>query len=404
MQLQLVDSEQDLAGLRQDWNRLAGGNPLLSWEWASAWWAEFGVGNRLAIVVCRTGGRVTAIAPWFRSHRLLRGATLSFLGSGKACTDYQRILVDPQMALADLASLSGRLLELLRSCKATSGLDLIDLEGMTAGELATGLFVRRLAEAGYSVTSHPLPNSWVVELGCDWPQLASRVHRSFRRKLKKAARQATNASVSFHRAESPDEITAAWPSFVWLHQQRMAQSGRGPGCFSDPRFERFLRAASLALAERGSAELYWCEIDGQPASVQLHLRGPETAYMYQSGFDPALAAWEPGHLLYYFVVRGLIDEGCRYLDFLRGDEPYKADWTARPVVLSRLRCVAPRASSRLRHSAIALGRKLKRVAAGRPATPPPKRLPAAVDSLPAPVDLLPSAEGMGLGSPEISVG
>ncbi len=69
---------------------------------------------------------------------------------------------------------------------------------------------------------------------------------------------------------------------------------------------------------------------------------------YQSGMDPQFGHMSPGFLANLVVIQQAITEGYGLFDFLRGDEPYKADWGARPVEMVRIRAVPPRVAPRFR--------------------------------------------------------
>jgi hypothetical protein len=58
-------------------------------------------------------------------------------------------------------------------------------------------------------------------------------------------------------------------------------------------------------------------------------------------------------------LRQAIADGCRAIDFLRGDEPYKAHWRAVPRPSVELRIAAPHAGARLRHTAWIAGQSIK---------------------------------------------
>ena len=60
-------------------------------------------------------------------------------------------------------------------------------------------------------------------------------------------------------------------------------------------------------------------------------------YVYQAGIDPQRLADEPGHLITAATVKRAIEQGGRAVDFLRGDEPYKAHFRAlaRPLLALR---------------------------------------------------------------------
>ena len=98
------------------------------------------------------------------------------------------------------------------------------------------------------------------------------------------------------------------------------------------------------------------------------------AGVYQAGMDPERSELDPGHLINYFMIERAIEQKVEWLDFLRGDEPYKEGWGAERRVLCRSRCFAPHLSARLRQTALAAGRGLKAWSANwlsQPAAAPP---------------------------------
>jgi CelD/BcsL family acetyltransferase involved in cellulose biosynthesis len=92
----------------------------------------------------------------------------------------------------------------------------------------------------------------------------------------------------------------------------------------------------------------WLELDGTPAAAEYHLAGAATTYAYQGGVDPDRLDEEPGRLSTILCLRAAIDKGHRQLDFLRGDEPYKAHWRATPRRTFDCRVVPNRRLARLR--------------------------------------------------------
>jgi CelD/BcsL family acetyltransferase involved in cellulose biosynthesis len=51
-------------------------------------------------------------------------------------------------------------------------------------------------------------------------------------------------------------------------------------------------------------------------------------YTYQSGIDPDRLEVSPGRLAHMLTIRRAVEDGYQRIDFLRGDEPYKAHWRA----------------------------------------------------------------------------
>ena len=240
--------------------------------------------------------------------------------------------------------------------------DLWDLDGVLPESPATLSLIESLRRRGFMIHAESVESSWIVDLPRDWETFVAGAKRAIRRKINKAQRRAASTDVQYFTATTPAEVAAFWPEFVRLHEARFSIKVSDGGCFADPQFAAFLPVAVQRLSERGAIRLHWCEVGGRAISTQLYLLGGRTASMYQSGFDPKFASLEPGHLLYSRVFRDLIEAGYTRLDFLRGNESYKADWNAVSVPLSRLYCVPPRRTSQLRHQTYQFARSLKRAA------------------------------------------
>lgn len=362
MQLEIITTDAGFAALRDDWNRLAGDDPLNGFEWNHAWWHEFRRAGRLAIGVVRNSVEIEAIVPLFSVRRSLQGHVLQFLGSGKACTDYRRILLGPTADRNRIALIVEALLDASAWRQAGFGLiDLWELEGIDVEEPSMQVLVAALHNQGFSIAHDALESTWSTALPDSWDAFVASTHRTIRRKIHKARRRAEDPEIGFRIATDPTAIAEAWHQFVRLHQSRFQDKVVGGGCFTDPTFERFLRRAVDSLAAQGRVRLMWCSYRGAPISIQLYLLGEHTAYMYQSGFDPDYSQLEPGHLLYSFTVAHLIEAGFTKLDFLRGDESYKADWNGLAHPLARIRCISPRITSRLRNKLFLAGRAAKRL-------------------------------------------
>jgi CelD/BcsL family acetyltransferase involved in cellulose biosynthesis len=59
---------------------------------------------------------------------------------------------------------------------------------------------------------------------------------------------------------------------------------------------------------------------------------------------------DPGQLITMATIQKAIEAGQQGLDFLRGDEPYKAHWRAVPRQTHDYRIVSRRTAAKLRHN------------------------------------------------------
>jgi CelD/BcsL family acetyltransferase involved in cellulose biosynthesis len=90
------------------------------------------------------------------------------------------------------------------------------------------------------------------------------------------------------------------------------------------------------------------ELNGTPAAAEYHFTDRKATYAYQGGVDPDRLNDEPGRLSTILCLKAAIDEGHTKLDFLRGDEPYKAHWRATPHETFDYRVIPNRRLARLR--------------------------------------------------------
>ncbi len=371
MKTEIITSVAEFVTIRDEWNRLSGAEPLLRHEWFYSWWKHFGRHHRLAIVLVRDENAIRAIAPWYLAHDPLLGRVVRFLGSGKACTDYQRILADPACA-SEAVPLLAEYVCCSHPSAPFVNVDRIELEGVRSAEPTIELLVEHLQRHGYFVQRDPLESSWATDPHTDFDAYQTTLPKRMRRKLSRMTRRiAQTPHLRFLHTAGSEEFNRKWPVLVELHQKRFSESKGLDGCFACADFTAFLQDAGRQLAATDRATIHWAELDGRPIVVQLHLRGPQVAYMYQSGFDPAYAALEPGFLLYaHFLREHFTSDSPQSLDFLRGNEKYKSMWNAREIPLWRIHCIAPRWTSRLRQQAYMAGRMLKRLAQARPTVPP----------------------------------
>jgi CelD/BcsL family acetyltransferase involved in cellulose biosynthesis len=85
------------------------------------------------------------------------------------------------------------------------------------------------------------------------------------------------------------------------------------------------------------------------------------AFAYQAGVNPDMVDDEPGRAITVALIRQAIADGLTAIDFLRGDEPYKAHFRAEPRRSLVIRVVAPRAAARWRNRAWQTGDGIKRL-------------------------------------------
>jgi CelD/BcsL family acetyltransferase involved in cellulose biosynthesis len=303
--------------------RSGSGSPFLTWAWhrarADAVPTEE-VDSCQAVVLRGATGDLEALFP-FRVHRdpywgvPVTGVDWAFGDLG--CPDHLELLASPA---ADLDALVGALENLawvvIRLGNLAEGA--VNVERFCAACERRGWTVRRklLRRCPYL----DLPGSWGAYLS----SLSSHGRHAIRRKERKLHQEHDVALTDY----GPARLDEGLHHLQRLHALRWGHEG----AFRDPAMQRLHRRFAALLADGGQLCLVTLDLDGVPAAAWYGFSVGDTIYHYQSGRDPRWERDRVGTVLMGLMIRRAIERGYRRLDFLRGEEAYKAEWTrtARP--------------------------------------------------------------------------
>jgi hypothetical protein len=117
--------------------------------------------------------------------------------------------------------------------------------------------------------------------------------------------------------ETHRHVDWAFEEFIRLHRLSAGEKGD----FMDPRHERMFRL----LAATAGWRLDMLRIPGtdRAAACLFSYSDDEGIYLYNSAYDPGLAAASPGIAIIGTMIETAIGEGLPRFDFLKGDEEYK---------------------------------------------------------------------------------
>ncbi|MCA9262359.1 MAG: GNAT family N-acetyltransferase [Planctomycetales bacterium] len=327
--------------------------PFRAWEWLAIWWKHYAAlpnNDLYVLAVYDDTQRIVGIVPWYRELRPSEGRILSFLGSGKACTDYATVLCQPENQARVAEALAEWLVRANdeKTDATPDQWDLIELEGVAAADAAVTGMCAALESRGLTVHRRTGVPCFRIDIRNGLEGYLQELSKGGRRRLRKALRDLDDPQFQVTHYTTAAAIAEHWPTFKWLHQQRRHELGES-GCFEYPPMGEFLRDASCQLAATGQAELVvnWCE--DKPIAAELIMFDSGSLYIYQSGLDPAYAEISPGRMGMAHCLREAIKRDVQYYDLLRGAEPYKLRWRAKPVETTDYRIVSRRAGAQLRH-------------------------------------------------------
>ena len=367
MQVYCLTTLDELKPYADVWDRLAVGSPFRGWTWLSSWWHNYGPQNGddsrthlAAICVFDDADTLIGVAPLYLDCSAVWGRVLRPLGDGEVCSDYLSVLCHPTDEDSITEALADYLVANAMSDNAEAlHWDLLDLDGIDAEDHAVSALVGRLAALHCDFHEQAGPNCWRLPLPTDWECYVTSLSRNLRRDVRQLERNYWDSGrVALHTVERLDELQPAMDILIDLHSRRRASLGE-KSCFASKRFHAFFREVMPKLLRQGRLQFQWLELDGRAAAAECVLLDGGISYMYQGGIDPAAAEHQPGKLIQLRMMRQMIKGGVLAFDFLRGDEPYKARFGARPRPSVRLQLVPPRPLARIRHHVWLAGRNVK---------------------------------------------
>lgn len=322
-----VATEETFEQLWKDWEALLSHCPgqrvFQTPTWHHLWWQEMADGAELHLTSLREDGKLVGLAPL-----MCKGDSLSFLGDTDLW-DYHDFIVAPGKEQDFFPYL----------------FDVLDRQPWREFTLTsvpeTSSFLAHLNQLcnarGYTVEQTPedvapglaLPASWDEYLS----SLSKKDRHELRRKLRRLESQADfkwyDCSASAHE---PEAFNRDLTDFFTL----MGQSRAEKAAFLTPDREAFFRRMAARLAEAGCLRLFFMEVEGKRVAGAWCFDYGDTRFLYNSGYNPAYAPLSVGLLLNALSLRQAIEEGKKYFDFLRGNEPYKYDLGAKDVQLYRI--------------------------------------------------------------------
>jgi CelD/BcsL family acetyltransferase involved in cellulose biosynthesis len=347
--VELITDRSALAGLEDDWRRLAEArsNPFITPEWFWAWIRQHEDRAEPALaVVWRPDGSLRGLLPLIRATT---GRLRRIRFGGYDLADH----LEPVAADGDRVAVAGAAaaaLDLAELGCATLVLDNVDAEPPWWEELADGAPGRLVAKR---VKGSVLPYADISSLA--WEHYLKGRSRNFRRDIRrKLARLERDHTVEFRCTASQDELAADLEALYRLHDARWSD---GNSTAAGDRTRAVLSDFAAASLDRGWLRLWTLSLDGAPVAALMQWLVGSRVSSYYTGFDPGLRSEGVGLVLTAHTLRAAIKEGADEFNMLLGDEPWKQRFATDRRAISTVVLVRGRHPARMIVSAEAGARR-----------------------------------------------
>jgi CelD/BcsL family acetyltransferase involved in cellulose biosynthesis len=143
-----------------------------------------------------------------------------------------------------------------------------------------------------------------------------------------------------------------------IHQSRWQDRGIH-GCFSNESFSGFVRDLISQTCESGQSFITILRWRGTPAAGGIFFIDDTTMYIYLASMASNSSVQNPGWKLNGLLCDYALERGCRQVDFMRGDEDYKARMGAVPFAQERWMVSSPRFLGRVHRTLYRTAREIK---------------------------------------------
>jgi CelD/BcsL family acetyltransferase involved in cellulose biosynthesis len=337
-----ITSESGFYQLAKVWEKLASETScsfFQSWTWNWYWWRSYKWLKSPFILVKQVQKEPTLIAPFFitKNYLALPIKLVSFIGTGQA--DYGNILFNP--------SVSHCVEDLFTFLAKSTSWDVIDLHQVNEDSHLYQWLRKQVSDLPFKVTFLPQDRVYKCFLPASWSEYLTSLSKKFRFNINYYRRRLErDYEVDLIEASQYSDIKQAINRFFLLHSRRLL-SKKKPGLFLSPWFKKFHFNLIRALSSSEKLALIFLKVEGREVATLYGFREGKTFFYYLGGFDPKWGRLSVATVLLAETIKRCIDEKLEVFDFLRGDEPYKQRWQARPSTNWRILIVRENARSKI---------------------------------------------------------
>jgi CelD/BcsL family acetyltransferase involved in cellulose biosynthesis len=316
--IEIIDRVSELTGLEEDWHRLGSlfPTPLLQYEWFLTCAETLHREDDLRVVVLRSGGRVTAIAPLVV---LRQGAVrwLEIIGV--------RPLHEPSGVLFE----DNRALERLINAVLRLGYPL-HLSRVRADSPIHSV-LRAHHPLSSLVLTHPTASSCYLSFrSSDWSSVYASIGSSWRKRFRRCERRAKSLGCVSVDTSPPSPETLGRDLALAMQIETSGWKGRvGTALAGNAKLRTFFERYAARACANGTLRLYFYRVNGEAVAMRLGVEFARRLWFLKIGYDEKWRQLSPGMQLALGTIQHACETGLEGYEFLGSEEAWQHAWPVR---------------------------------------------------------------------------
>ena len=160
--------------------------------------------------------------------------------------------------------------------------------------------------------------NWYLKVTCGWDAYLKTRSATLRNTIKRMRKKWSADGGSVEVLQGGRDLQRGLAAYEHIY----ARSWKVP----EP-YPHFIPGLMAMASDQGALRLGLACLNEQPVSAQLWFVAHGKAFIYKVAYDEAFKAYAPGTLVMATLMEQVLDqEQVSEVDFLTGDDPYKANW------------------------------------------------------------------------------
>jgi len=284
--------------------------PQSSYEWTYIWWKHFQKRTReLFIITIEEKDIILGIAPFMiEKNVFLR--QLKFIGSG--LTDFHEILAHDSQKEDILKTIVNFILK-------SKQYDIINLEQISDHSKLYHVLKQNKRFQIRKMVKCPIINFSSMT----WEEYLQKLGKNIRRDWKKKYNKLNKKSnLKLIRLNNIQSIKKHLNKMISLHIRRWESENR-LSKLSRKYIQRFILSIAKEVPE---TIVYILVFNKEIISYRIGFIKRKIFYDWNTSYEPKYYAYSPGKILLGLVIKDLIENNYKKLNFMRGNEEYKNKW------------------------------------------------------------------------------